>query len=715
VSRQTFGRTTAVRAADTGAQMTRPTSAALASLALVAALVAAPASGDEAALSPRNASYTIDVRLDPSDHSLEGSGTLRWRNLQETPAEELRFHLYWNAFRNDRSTWMLEQRMRKWPIDVSEVEPEDWGFVELRSLELLGVEPVAEEGAEVVVPAGEPAQRVGLLAGSEFVSPDDGNPEDRTVLRVPLPRPVGPGETAEVAFTFRARVPKTFDRTGRRGEEYFLAHWFPKVGVWEAEGWNCHQFHAPTEFFSDYGVYDVTMTVPAGWVVGSTGREVERRENPDGTDTHRFVQEDVHAFTWTTSPDFRVAEQRFEVEGLPPVDMRLLYQPEHEAQVDRHFAATRAALEHYGRWYGPYPYPQVTVVDPGWETGFAGMEYPTLFTAGTKRFAPFGGGSPEGVTIHEAGHQFWYAIVGNNEFEHAWLDEGLNSFSDARVMDVVYGDELHVERFLKPPAMPGVNGFLPLVLPDVRRRRMVQGNGISRYLEARGWEADAQSTPTFRYHPSTSSTVSYTRTAMWLSTLERFLGWETLQKILATHFERGRFRHPTPEEFFATANEVAGRDLSWFFDQVWARSVEFDYEIERAKSVRVAPTGLVDGPEGLEIGAPGDDGPWRSEVVVRRLGAGVFPIDVLLVFEDGSEVRRSWDGRERWKLFVEERPAELAWAVADPDRVLLMDARYANNSRMRDGGATSRFASTKWGAKWMVWLQDLLLTFGFFG
>ena len=100
----------------------------------------------------------------------------------------------------------------------------------------------------------------------------------------------------------------------------------------ESTGWNCHQFHASTEFFSDYGVYDVRITVPTGWVLGATGIRERLRDNPDGTTTHRYVQEDVHDFAWTTSPDFLDLTDRFEVAGLPPVEMRLLLQPEHAGQ-----------------------------------------------------------------------------------------------------------------------------------------------------------------------------------------------------------------------------------------------------------------------------------------------------------------------------------------------------------------------------------------------
>src|SRR5262249_39127160 len=147
--------------------------------------------------------------------------------------------------------------------------------------------------------------------------------------------------------------------------------------------------------------------------------------------THRYYQEDVHDFAWTTSPDYVERTGRFTHPSLPPVEMRLLLEPEHVAQAERHFDATRTALKYYGEWYGPYPYGHITIVDPAYQSGAGGMEYPTLFTAGTRWLAPAQVTTPEGVTVHEAGHQFWYGIVGNNEFEDAWMDEGFNTFSTA--------------------------------------------------------------------------------------------------------------------------------------------------------------------------------------------------------------------------------------------------------------------------------------------
>src|SRR5262249_18579411 len=158
-------------------------------------------------------------------------------------------------------------------------------------------------------------------------------------------------------------------------------------------------------------------------------------------------------------PDYLERTARFEHATLPPVDMRLLLLPEHAGQAERHFDATRAALRYYGEWYGAYPYGHMTIVDPAYQSDAGGVGYPTLFTPGTRWLAPARGGAPEGVTIHEAGHQFWYGMVGNNEFEDAWMDEGINTFSTSRTQAQAFPPNHLVIRYF--------GRFIPWVFRDI--------------------------------------------------------------------------------------------------------------------------------------------------------------------------------------------------------------------------------------------------------
>jgi aminopeptidase N len=653
----------------------RTTVAALA--ALVTILTSPSLIGQEqAAMSPRNANYDIDVRLDHSARTLAGGATIRWRNISNRPTAELQFHLYWNAWRNNDSTWLRERKL----TGARDLRPESFGSIDIAALRVR-----ASDGAWVDVKS-----RV------QFIAPDDGNKDDRTVLRVPLDRPVPPGGAAEVNVEWTAKVPQAVARTGYVGNYYFIAQWFPKLGVLEDDGWNTHQFHAATEFFADYGVYDVAISVPSAFVVGATGCSTDPappatpacatspgKANGDGTTTHRFHAEDVHDFAWTASPDTVDLTRTFQHPTLPSVQVRLLLRPERRSQEERYFAIVDATLRLYGEWFGAYPYGYATVVDPAFQSQSDGMEYPTLFTGRGRWLAPATVQVPEMTTGHEAGHQWWYGMVGSNEFEHAWMDEGLNTFSTARVLDETFAPNYVEARFF--------GGFVPWPISGVTFGRY-DNDRLTGYRD--NAEADVQSTPTWRYWPSTATFISYNKTALWLHTLENHLGWPTLQKILATYFERWKFRHPRPGDFFAVVNEVSGRDLTWFFDQAYRSSNTFDYAVQDLRSDSL----------------PGSR--YRTTVVVRRHGEATFPVDVVTRFAGGAEVKERWDGLDRRVVYQYERPERVVSAAVDPARVLLLDANYTNNSRAL--ASQSGAASLKWALTWMVWLQQLMLSYGFF-
>jgi hypothetical protein len=637
------------------------------------------------ARTPRNASYAISARLDPASRTLTGDELLTWRNTSRNPSPTLQFHLYYNAWRNSRSTWMRERAVR----DASMAgRPErDWGWIDLTSLR--------------VIPRG--GTPVDMMPRAKFVAPDDGNADDRTVLEVPLDKPVAPGETVNVQIAWSSRVPRTFARTGVIGDFYFLAQWFPKIGVLADSGWNTHQFHSGTEFFADFGSYDVRLTVPRGWVVGATGGERDRRDEADGTTTHHYTEDDVHDFAWTTSPHLLERHARFEHPGLPAVDLRLLLQPEHSAQAERHFAAARATLKSYGEWFGPYPYAQLTIVDPAWQSGAEGMEYPTLITAGSRWLIRRDVIVPEGVVVHEAGHQFWYGLVASNEFENAWMDEGFNTFATARVIEQSFEPHYYSRRYF--------GDTVPWVFHDFPLSRVIEGDRASRYRV--GATSDAQATPTWRYWPGTADAISYAKTALWLHTLERRLGWPVLQRILATYFSRWEFRHPTPDDFFAIVSEVTGQDYTWFFDEVYRGSESFDYGVQSFRSEPDVARGFF-GDAGARAfsNAEGSKQDYRTTVVARRIGGGVFPVDVRVVFQNKEEIVWHWDGRDRWKSFEIVKRSRAVSVQIDPEHVLLLDVNYTNNSAtLAPRGAA---AARKWSLAWLVWFQDHLLTYGFF-
>jgi hypothetical protein len=648
----------------------------------------------------RNANYTIEARLDPERHVLDGSLVLEWQNTSGVPLATFPFHLYWNAFRDNLSTSARGESRRVVAAPYSDEERDRrFGYIQVKSVQLLGA------GTDTADAAADVTRTL------RYIQPDDANADDRTVMEVSAPAPVAPGGTARFRITWTSHIP--YGDVGRAGwvhDYHFIAQWFPKIGVYWKGAWNAHQFHPTTEFFSDYGAYDVRLTVPEGYVVGATGALQETLPGPAaGTRTFRFRQDDVHDFTWTTSRRFVEKADRFDDPGYPPVAIRLLVQPEHEHLAARYIEATKIALRSYGAWSAPYPYAQITVVDPAWGSASGGMEYPTLFTGGATVRAPRVLQSPESVTIHECGHQFWYGLVGNNEFEEAWLDEGFNSYHDEKAGQLALGPVGWSRRYFGPTTLArGLRAPWPVVAPQVRIGRgegdlaALRRSGKSDVMARRGWDYASAGAYTLN---------SYGKPSLSLQTLEALVGDDTMTRILRTYARRFRFAHPSSEDFIATVNEVTGQDWRWYFDQTWFSADLCDYAVDVHNDPARVRQGFEEkGGDLVMVPKKPKDGDeeesFDAEVTVKRLGEVRMPVEVVVEFADGGSTREAWDGQYRWARF--RYPGKkVVRAVVDPERKIMLDVNPANNSWVDENGL-ARQAAVKWAARWMFWLQHLL-------
>jgi hypothetical protein len=378
---------------------------------------------------------------------------------------------------------------------------------------------------------------------------------------------------------------------------------------------------------------------------------------------------------------------------LSDVEIRLLLQPGRLPQAERHIEAAKAGLKYFGLWYGRYPYRTLTIVDPPpGAGGSAGMEYPTFITAGTSVVLnrwPFDKVLvPEAVTVHELGHQFWYGLVASNEFEEAWLDEGLTSYSAGRVMDRVFGADASVAAFL----------WLRLGQEEFIRLQNSPRRIFDRVRQA-----------SWTYSRGAYGFYSYDKPELALRTLERYLGAGTMARVMRTYHERWRFRHPSSDDFYAVASEVAGQDLGWFFRQAIEGTGVIDYEVAAIRSRRVPPPAGRIERDGRWVmadeGAGEDRGRWHGTVILRRLGAFRFPIDVLLRYDGREPERVEWDGRGEWTALVREGPHRLIAAEIDPDRRLPLEVNRVNGSRRVE---PSRVVAASLSARWMFWLQNVL-------
>jgi hypothetical protein len=588
-------------------------------------------------MSERVVHYEIDAHYDADKHTVDATEVLTYHNLTGQPLDHFPFHLYQNAFQPN-STWVREAKVAGGrDVSYEKWEEKEFGSEEIKSLQVVG--------------QGD------LTAQLHYIQPDDGNKDDKTVVDLRLPKAIAPGEYAQFKIAFQTRFPETQARSGWKHDFVLGGQWFPKVGVFWLGAWNCHQYHASTEFFADFGVYDVKLTLPQFEVVGASGIKLGEVNNADNTKTVSYHGDDIHDFAWTASPRYKVKDDGVFPGQMGPVQMRILMQPAHWGQVARHERILRQSLEQFESRYGPYPYKTITLVDPdGAEAG--GMEYPTFITGDTDWFMPEGLKLPEIVIEHEFGHQYWYGMVATNEFEDAWMDEGINSYTEAKVLDAILGQKTS-----------GID-LAGATLGEREQQRLG-------YIGVADVDPMAQKAYDF-YSLNSYFGVTYSKTASVLLTLEGIIGEDTMAKAMRTYFMKYRFTHPVKEDFLKTIEEVSGRDLRWYFNQAVYGSAVMDYRVMRVESY---PVNWYEEKKGFFRKDKEDKNTvYRSHVWVQRKENFVIPVELEITFSNGEKVREHWDGVGRWTKFTYEKKAKVESAEIDPDHKIQIDRNDFNNS-----------------------------------
>ena len=611
--------------------------------------VSAVNSPDGKPLSRRLAAYWIDAKYDAAAKTLEARETLEYRNPSDHPITAIPFHLYLNAFRPE-STFTRESHQDGYDLS--------YGKGEQGSIEVVSI---SAEGAGDLTPA------------MRFTAPDDGNQDDHTVMEVTLPQPLAPGGIVRLQLAFHDKFPLAIGRNGYERDFIMGAQWFPKVGVLREGAWNCHQYHEDTEFFADFGTYNVNLTLPQSYVVGATGIQTDEQVHSDGTKTLSFRGEDIHDFAWAASPHFEIVDDTL-VNSLGTVKLHALVLASHADKANRYLAVLKQSMQKFDEWYGPYPYKQITLIDPEPGSAVGGMEYPTLITAGTNWWAPsWNHYGLETNVVHEVGHQYWYGMVATNEFEEPWLDEGINSYSEAKVMASLYGQNsstFNARTFYGSDMQGQRIGYLyrPDQDPIVRE----------------GWK--------FANDASYVS-IAYGKTATVLATLEDVVGEPTIRQAMRLYFTRYRFTHPTATDFLNTLQEVAAQtDLQPFLSQAIYGTEVLDYSIASLDS----------GP--VDWWRDSSKGPYQTTVMVSRKGTFVFPVQIEVGFADGTKEQTTWDGKDRWARFTWDKASRATYAQVDRDQNVLLDANSFNNSYSLRADPTARWKLTNY---W-IFTQQLL-------
>ncbi|MFO7562017.1 MAG: M1 family metallopeptidase, partial [Enhygromyxa sp.] len=653
--------------------------------------------------------YWIEARLDEQTHEIHGVLRMAWRNRTARTVDRLPFHLYMNGFRAEDTAWMASARGSHRGQNLAQ---DRWGFIDVARVSLLARDSSEPSVALEQAPAGpgEP------LAFAEAAEP--------TLMMVTLDEPVGPGQSLVLELEFTTRLPQVFARTGYYGDFHMAGQWFPKIGVLEeAGGWQAHEFGLFSEFYADFGDYEVVLDVPADYVVGASGILVD--EQPLGEDRKqlRYQAQMVHDFAWAADPSF--VEHWGEHQGIR---IRQLIQPEHVADAEAHLAAQIIALESMEARFGPYPWSTITIVHaPEGAEGAGGMEYPTLYTTSDILDAKVPGWvmrervSGVFTTIHEFGHQYFQGLFASNEHAQPWLDEGLNTTANQLVYWDAYGEDPWI---------------LQLLGHSITTKDLVS------LSLARTGDRDRIDQPADRFDPLVDSygTVTYQKTAAVMLTLRELCGREPWDRAMARYAEAARFAHPTGAELERILVETIGGedgrlalvgdggpgtvwlDVQDYLDHGLRKAAVADFRLISVGNRRrlgtrgwrrVAkgeplppepPAALVEAERavGLLFGRPPNRGPsdltleragedWdkpirklddeqvEGYVVVARRSSFRVPVEVLVEFADGERVTLIWDGRADHHRF--DFPGRrVKRAIVDPRYKLLIEPRKLDNA-----------------------------------
>jgi hypothetical protein len=389
--------------------------------------------------------------------------------------------------------------------------------------------------------------------------------------------------------------------------------------------------------------------------------------------------------------------RRFESAGLPNVDVRLLIQPEHGRMQARYAAGAVAALKQNGEWHPAFERPTLTIVDPPWHGPAAANGPDVVVLDRTPWWSAETSMTPEMAVARALSRHAWGEATAGDDLP-AWFVRGLAEYSARRAVVPLFESE----------NLPPGYAFL---------EQRFFGGFVPRFVRVRLLEPiDGELLPAYRAAPTVSPRVPPSsgsdagslegKTVLALGTLERWVGRPVFDQMLTQFVRESRVQRLTLTDFARVAGAVSGQDLGWFFDSAFGSPGVYDYGVERLVSERDA------------------SGAFATTVIARRFGDATFTgssaarvgqfeagrgVTLLVTFADGQRRSASWDGRERTKTFQFRSPARAVSAAIDPDRTLLLDVAQTNNSVTLSPRAG--IAATVWAARYMFWIENLLLTY----
>jgi len=478
--------------------------------------------------------YRIDVSLNDTANTLTGFERLEYVNHSPDTLHFIWFHLWPNAYKNDRTAFseqMLENGSTKFYFSSKE----DKGYINQLDFKVDGVTASMED-----------------------------HPQHIDIIKLLLPKPLLPGQQISISTPFHVKLPFNFSRGGHDGQSYQVTQWYPKPAVYDKNGWHPMPYLDQGEFYSEFGTFDVKITVPKNYVVAATGelqdadekawlkgtrgtydwQPVKKKEMQGGqlkfktenfppsdkeTKTIEFKQDRVHDFAWFADKRFIMQYDTCLLGSGKVIQVFSFYTPQHKDTWHNSVEFAKRAVRSYSDWVGEYPYSAVKVVQ-GPQSFGGGMEYPMI----TVISPPEDAKDLDNTIAHEIGHNWFYGVLATNERDHPWMDEGINSYYEQRYTRLYY-DEKPVSVRILFETQAATNKDQPI------------------------------ETISEKFTEANYNLVAYYKTAAWMRQLETLFGTEKFDKAMQAYFRQWQFRHPQPEDLRTVLERSVGLDLQTQF------------------------------------------------------------------------------------------------------------------------------------------------------
>lgn len=495
--------------------------------------------------------YNITVTLNDTDNTLTGFEKIEYTNNSPDTLIYIWFHIWPNAYKNN-STAFCNQLLVNGSTSFYFSKEADRGYIDQLDFKVNNITAAVEKDAHNI-----------------------------DIIKILLPVPLVPGNSINITTPFHEKLPYNISRGGHVGQTYQVTQWYPKPAVYDSQGWHPMPYLDQGEFYSEYGNFNVSITVPGNYTVAAsgdltteselkrlkqTGRQAPLEQNnytqfktlaaatkklpalmedivpPSSatTKTLHYTLNNAHDFAWFAGKLFLVQYDTLHVDGNV-IDVFSYYNPRQATEWKNSIAFIKDAVKFYSARVGVYPYKEVSAVAGANGVNSDGMEYPTitLITTGADEH------NLDATIAHEVGHNWFYGVLGTNERDHAWMDEGINNYYQKIYEGQKYGfyNGLHVDgKFMQPRVPRDATGVAISSMEHIKRSQPIDTTAAA-------------------YTSLSYLLMVYEKTGLWLQALQAKLGKPAFDKAMQHYYTTWQFKHPNPSDFKQSIEESSSKNI----------------------------------------------------------------------------------------------------------------------------------------------------------